>query len=115
MPELQKIASFTVNHEDLEPGVYVSRVDRIGNEAVTTFDLRLTQPNDEPVMGTGEVHTIEHLGATFLRNDPEWADRVIYFGPMGCRTGFYLLLAGELQARRRGASGDPHVRVRARL
>lgn len=96
MSELQKIASFTVNHEDLEPGVYVSRVDRIGNEAVTTFDLRLTQPNDEPVMGTGEVHTIEHLGATFLRNDPAWADRVIYFGPMGCRTGFYLLLSGEL-------------------
>jgi S-ribosylhomocysteine lyase len=101
MPELQKIASFTVNHEDLEPGVYVSRVDRVGaaGEPVTTFDLRLTCPNDEPVMGTAEVHTIEHLAATFLRNDPEWAGRVVYFGPMGCRTGFYLILAGELSSR----------------
>ena len=93
---MDKIASFTVNHIDLEPGVYVSRVDRIGAEAVTTFDLRLTSPNDEPVMGTAEVHTIEHLGATFLRNDPEWRDSVVYFGRMGCRTGFYMLLAGEL-------------------
>ncbi len=97
--ELQKIASFAVNHEDLEPGVYVSRVDRIGAEAVTTLDLRMTAPNREPVMGTAEVHTIEHLGATFLRNDPEWCDRVVYFGPMGCRTGFYLLLAGEYTSR----------------
>ena len=96
---MEKIASFTVNHLTLLPGVYVSRVDRIGAEAVTTFDLRMTEPNREPVMNTAEVHTIEHLGATFLRNEPRWKDRVIYFGPMGCRTGFYLLLAGELSAR----------------
>ena len=97
---MEKIASFTVNHLTLLPGVYVSRVDRIGAEAVTTFDLRMTAPNREPVMNTAEVHTIEHLGATFLRNEPRWKDRVIYFGPMGCRTGFYLLLAGELSARK---------------
>ena len=96
---MEKIASFTVNHLTLLPGVYVSRVDRIGAEAVTTFDLRMTAPNREPVMNTAEVHTIEHLGATFLRNEPRWKDRVIYFGPMGCRTGFYLLLAGKLSAR----------------
>ena len=96
---MEKIASFTVNHLTLLPGVYVSRVDRIGAEAVTTFDLRMTAPNREPVMNTAEVHTIEHLGATFLRNEPRWKDRVIYFGPMGCRTGFYLLLAEELSAR----------------
>ena len=96
---MEKIASFTVNHLTLLPGVYVSRVDRIGAEALTTFDLRMTAPNREPVMNTAEVHTIEHLGATFLRNEPRWKDRVIYFGPMGCRTGFYLLLAGELSAR----------------
>ena len=96
---MEKIASFTVNHLTLLPGVYVSRVDRIGAEAVTTFDLRMTAPNREPVMNTAEVHTIEHLGATFLRNEPRWRNRVIYFGPMGCRTGFYLLLAGELSAR----------------
>lgn len=96
---MEKIASFTVNHLTLLPGVYVSRVDRIGAEAVTTFDLRMTAPNREPVMNTAEVHTIEHLGATFLRNEPRWKDWVIYFGPMGCRTGFYLLLAGELSAR----------------
>ena len=96
---MEKIARFTVNHLTLLPGVYVSRVDRIGAEAVTTFDLRMTAPNREPVMNTAEVHTIEHLGATFLRNEPRWKDRVIYFGPMGCRTGFYLLLAGELSTR----------------
>ena len=96
---MEKIASFTVNHLTLLPGVYVSRVDRIGAEAVTTFDLRMTAPNREPVMNTAEVHTIEHLGATFLRNEPQWKDRVIYFGPMGFRTGFYLLLAGELSVR----------------
>ena len=96
---MEKIASFTIDHIRLQPGVYVSRVDRIGEEAVTTFDLRLTSPNDEPVMNTAEVHTIEHLAATYLRNDPQWADKVIYFGPMGCRTGFYLLLAGKLTSK----------------
>lgn len=93
---MEKIASFTIDHLRLLPGLYVSRKDRIGTETVTTFDLRITQPNFEPVMNTAEVHAIEHLGATFLRNDPEWKDRVIYFGPMGCRTGFYLLLSGDL-------------------
>ena len=92
---MEKIASFTVNHLKLMPGIYVSRKDHVGEEIVTTFDLRLTAPNREPVMNTAECHTIEHLGATFLRNDPEYADRVIYFGPMGCRTGFYLILSGD--------------------
>lgn len=96
---MEKIASFTVNHLILEPGVYVSRKDRLGNETVTTFDIRMTAPNQEPVMNTAEVHTMEHLGATFLRNHPLWKERVIYFGPMGCRTGFYLLLAGDLESR----------------
>ncbi len=95
---MEKIASFTIDHIKLQPGIYVSRKDRIGEECVTTFDIRMTSPNEEPVMKTAEVHTIEHLGATFLRNDPEVADRVIYFGPMGCRTGFYLLLAGDLES-----------------
>ena len=96
---MKKIASFTVDHIRLVPGLYVSRKDRIGAETVTTFDLRVTSPNDEPVMNTAEVHTIEHLAATYLRNDPVWQDRVVYFGPMGCRTGFYLILAGELSSR----------------
>ena len=93
---MEKIASFTIDHIKLQPGVYVSRKDKIGAETVTTFDLRITSPNDEPVMNTAEIHAMEHLGATYLRNDAEWSDRVIYFGPMGCRTGFYLLLAGDL-------------------
>ena len=92
---MEKITSFTIDHIKLQPGLYVSRKDRVGVETVTTFDLRLTKPNDEPVMNTAEVHTIEHLAATYLRNDPAWKDRVLYFGPMGCRTGFYLLLAGD--------------------
>lgn len=96
---MEKIASFTIDHIRLMPGLYVSRKDRIGSETVTTFDLRITKPNDEPVMNTAEIHAIEHLGATYLRNDPEWQDRVVYFGPMGCRTGFYLLLAGDLDSR----------------
>ena len=96
---MEKIASFTIDHLRLLPGVYVSRVDQIGAETITTFDLRMTRPNEEPVMNTAEVHTIEHLGATFLRNHPLWKDRTIYFGPMGCRTGFYLLLAGKLESR----------------
>ena len=96
---MEKIASFTVNHLTLEPGLYVSRRDRMGAETVTTFDLRMTAPNREPVMNTAEIHTIEHLGATYLRNDPDWKDRTVYFGPMGCRTGFYLLLAGDLEPR----------------
>ena len=93
---MEKITSFTIDHLRLKPGLYVSRVDRVGAQAVTTFDLRITKPNDEPVMNTAEVHTVEHLGATYLRNDPTWKERVLYFGPMGCRTGFYLLLAGSV-------------------
>ena len=96
---MEKIASFTIDHIKLQPGIYVSRKDHIGAETVTTFDIRMTSPNEEPVMNTAEVHTIEHLGATFLRNDAEWKDRVVYFGPMGCRTGFYLLLAGDLESK----------------
>ena len=95
---MEKITSFTIDHIRLQPGLYVSRKDRVGSETVTTFDLRLTKPNEEPVRNTAEVHTIEHLAATFLRNEPSWKDRVLYFGPMGCRTGFYLLLAGDLTA-----------------
>ena len=93
---MEKITSFTIDHNLLQSGLYVSRKDKIGAETVTTFDLRLTSPNEEPVMNTAEVHTIEHLAATYLRNEPVWKDSVIYFGPMGCRTGFYLLLAGDL-------------------
>lgn len=93
---MEKIASFTVDHLRLEPGIYVSRQDSILGGVVTTFDLRVTKPNDEPVMNTAEIHAIEHLGATFLRNHPQWKDKTLYFGPMGCRTGFYLLLAGNL-------------------
>ncbi len=96
---MEKITSFTIDHIKLQPGLYVSRKDKVGAETVTTFDLRLTSPNEEPVMNTAEMHTIEHLAATFLRNDPDWKERVLYFGPMGCRTGFYLLLAGDLTAR----------------
>lgn len=95
---MEKITSFTIDHLKLEPGIYVSRKDHIGQETITTFDLRMTRPNFEPVMNTAEVHTMEHLGATFLRNHKEYSDRVIYFGPMGCRTGFYLLLAGDLES-----------------
>jgi S-ribosylhomocysteine lyase len=95
---MEKITSFTIDHIRQQPGVYVSRKDHIGQETITTFDLRFTSPNEEPVMNTAEVHTIEHLAATFLRNEPNWKDRVIYFGPMGCRTGFYLILAGDLQS-----------------
>lgn len=96
---MEKIASFTIDHLRLVPGVYVSRKDTIGKEVITTFDLRMTSPNDEPVMNTAEVHTIEHLAATFLRNHPVYGDKTIYFGPMGCRTGFYLLLAGDLTSK----------------
>ena len=92
---MEKITSFTIDHIKLQPGIYVSRKDTIGAEVITTFDLRMTSPNEEPVMNTAEVHTIEHLGATFLRNHPQYKDKTIYFGPMGCRTGFYLLLAGD--------------------
>lgn len=96
---MEKIASFTVNHLDLFPGIYVSRKDDVNGNIITTFDLRMTKPNDEPVMNTAEIHTIEHIGATFLRNDKEYASKTIYFGPMGCRTGFYLILAGDYKSK----------------
>ena len=91
---MEKITSFTIDHIRLQPGLYVSRKDKVGVETVTTFDLRLTSPNEEPVMNTAEMHTIEHLAATYLRNEPNWKERVLYFGPMGCRTGFYFLTRG---------------------
>ena len=95
---MDKLTSFTVNHLELLPGIYVSRKDQAGYAAITTFDLRMTRPNFEPVMNTAEIHTIEHLGATFLRNHAEYGSRILYFGPMGCRTGFYLLMAGDYQS-----------------
>lgn len=95
---MDKITSFTIDHLNLLPGVYVSRKDKAGGAVITTFDIRMTRPNFEPVMNTAEVHTIEHLAATFLRNHNLWKDRVLYFGPMGCRTGFYLLLAGDYES-----------------
>ena len=100
MADMEKIASFAVNHLNLMPGVYVSRrdVDPASGAVVTTFDLRLIAPNREPVMNTAECHTIEHLGATFLRNHEEWSARVVYFGPMGCRTGFYLVVFGDVES-----------------
>ena len=96
---MEKITSFTIDHIKLQPGIYVSRKDKAGDNVVTTFDIRMTSPNEEPVMNTAELHTIEHLAATYLRNDPQWKDKVLYFGPMGCRTGFYLLLAGDYTSR----------------
>ena len=95
---MEKITSFTIDHIRLIPGVYVSRKDPVGDPVITTFDLRMTNPNEEPVMNTAEMHAMEHLGATFLRNHPVFGSRIIYFGPMGCRTGFYLLLAGDYES-----------------
>ena len=96
---MEKIASFTIDHLKLLPGIYVSRKDNVGGSIVTTFDIRMTRPNFEPVMNTAEIHTIEHLAATFLRNHKEYKDKTVYFGPMGCRTGFYLLLAGDYESK----------------
>lgn len=96
---MKKITSFTIDHLELLPGVYVSRTDQAGDTAITTFDIRMTRPNYEPVMNTAEMHTIEHLGATFLRNHETFGDLILYFGPMGCRTGFYLLLVGNYTSK----------------
>ncbi|MBQ5917470.1 MAG: S-ribosylhomocysteine lyase [Lachnospiraceae bacterium] len=96
---MEKIASFTIDHLKLLPGIYVSRKDNVGDSVVTTFDIRVTRPNFEPVMNTAEIHTIEHLAATFLRNHKEYGSKTVYFGPMGCRTGFYLLLAGDYKSQ----------------
>lgn len=96
---MEKIASFTIDHLKLFRGIYVSRKDKVADGVVTTFDIRMTRPNFEPVMNTAEIHTIEHLAATFLRNHKEYGEKIVYFGPMGCRTGFYLLLAGDYQSK----------------
>ncbi|KIR02437.1 S-ribosylhomocysteine lyase / Autoinducer-2 production protein LuxS [Lachnospiraceae bacterium TWA4] len=96
---MKKIASFTVNHLNLLPGIYVSRKDYVGDEVITTFDIRMTAPNKEPVINTAELHTIEHLAATFLRNHKEYGEKTIYWGPMGCRTGNYLLLKGDYESK----------------
>lgn len=92
---MKTIPSFTINHEKLLRGIYVSRKDRIGDQTVTTFDIRMKEPNREPALGQGAIHTIEHLAATYLRNRADWADRIVYWGPMGCLTGNYLLLRGD--------------------
>ena len=96
---MEKITSFTIDHLKLVPGLYVSRKDCAGEQVITTFDIRMTNPNEEPVMNTAEVHTIEHLGATFLRNHRDYASKTLYFGPMGCRTGLYLLLVGDYESK----------------
>ena len=94
---MEKIPSFTINHERLLRGIYVSRKDSIGGDTVTTFDIRMKEPNREPALHPGALHTIEHLAATYLRNDPEWKDSIVYWGPMGCLTGNYLLMKGDLK------------------
>ena len=96
---MEKIASFTIDHDNLLRGIYVSRKDRIGDDTVTTCDIRMKEPNREPALHQGAIHTIEHLAATYLRNDPEWKDRIVYWGPMGCLTGNYLLMRGDLESR----------------
>ena len=96
---MKKIPSFTINHELLLPGIYVSRKDEVGGEVVTTFDIRMKAPNREPALHAGALHTIEHLAATYLRNDEEWKDRIIYWGPMGCLTGNYLLIRGDYESK----------------
>ena len=96
---MEKITSFTIDHIKLQPGIYVSRKDPVGDQVITTFDIRMTSPNEEPVMNTAELHTIEHLAATFLRNHKEFGSKMIYWGPMGCRTGNYLLLNGDYESK----------------
>ena len=96
---MEKIPSFTIDHERLLRGIYVSRRDQVGNGEVTTFDIRMKEPNREPALHIGALHTIEHLAATYLRSDAEWKDRVVYWGPMGCLTGNYLLLSGHYESR----------------
>ena len=95
---MEKIPSFTIDHNQLLRGIYVSRKDVVGNEVVTTFDIRMKAPNREPALHVGALHTIEHLAATSLRNDAKWKDRVVYWGPMGCLTGNYLLLRGDYRS-----------------
>ena len=94
---MKKIPSFTIDHIRLLRGIYISRQDEVNGETVTTFDIRMKEPNREPALGQGALHTIEHLAATYLRNDPQWQDKIIYWGPMGCLTGNYLLMKGDLK------------------
>ena len=96
---MDKIPSFTIDHEALLRGIYVSRKDEVGGEIVTTFDVRMKEPNREPALHQGALHTIEHLAATYLRNEPQWKDRIVYWGPMGCQTGNYLLIKGDLESK----------------
>jgi S-ribosylhomocysteine lyase len=96
---MKKIPSFTIDHNRLKRGIYVSRKDNIGNNTVTTFDIRMKEPNQEPALGQGAIHTIEHLAATYLRNDENWKDSIVYWGPMGCLTGNYLLIKGDLNSK----------------
>jgi S-ribosylhomocysteine lyase len=96
---MEKIPSFSIDHNRLSRGIFVSRKDKVGGETVTTFDIRMKEPNREPVIDAGALHTIEHLAATYVRNDPEWKDRVVYWGPMGCQTGNYFLVRGDLESR----------------
>lgn len=96
---MKKIPSFTIDHLRLKRGIYVSRKDVVGQETITTFDVRMKEPNNEPALGQGALHTIEHLAATFLRNHPVWADRIVYWGPMGCLTGNYLLVKGDVESK----------------
>ena len=93
---MKTIPSFTIDHINLLRGIYVSRKDQVGGDVVTTFDIRMKEPNREPALGQGALHTIEHLAATYLRNEPTWKDKIIYWGPMGCLTGNYLLMKGDL-------------------
>lgn len=95
---MKKIPSFTIDHNQLLPGIYVSRKDNVGNDVVTTFDIRMKAPNREPALHPGALHTIEHLAATYLRNNEEWQDRIVYWGPMGCLTGNYLLMNGDMKS-----------------
>ena len=98
-PIMERIASFQVDHVRLNRGLYVSRIDEINGNYLTSFDIRMKLPNREPVINIAELHTMEHLGATFLRNHPVWKEQIVYFGPMGCRTGFYLILKGKLESK----------------
>lgn len=98
LKEMKKIPSFTIDHNQLLPGIYVSRKDNVGNDVVTTFDIRMKAPNREPALHPGALHTIEHLAATYLRNNEEWQDRIVYWGPMGCLTGNYLLMKGDMKS-----------------
>lgn len=95
---MEKIPSFTIDHIRLKRGIFLSRQDNVGGEVVSTFDVRMKEPNREPVLSPSAIHTIEHLAATFLRNHPLWADRIIYWGPMGCLTGNYLIVKGDMSS-----------------